>query len=200
MKKRFVTLLCLLCITAISVQAQWWLGGSMSIRTNSTTMNSFETENHIVFKIAPEVGYNINRHWAVGMAVGYAYLKHVNFTVMNQTLPGSGNDVSLKPFVRYIFKALGRFRFYVDAGPSYALLARHSDSNLNTIGVRANVGLLVDISRRVALTGYLGDIGYDHSWVEINHVTMKDNAFRFDVIHNFGLGVVVKLGKEKTEN
>ena len=195
MKSRLLSIFFLLCVTSLTVHAQWWLGGFMSIRTNNTTMNSFETENHIVFKIAPELGYNFNRHWALGITVGYAYLKHVNLTVMNQTLPGSGNEVTVKPFARYLFKPLGRFRFYVDAGPSYALLTRHSDSNLNTIGVRVNAGLLVDISRRVALSGYLGDIGYDHSWVSINSVTMKDNSFRCDIISNFGLGVVVKFGK-----
>lgn len=199
MKKRLGALICLVCLTGLTARAQWWLGGSMSIRYNSTTLNSFAMDDRLVVRIAPEAGYAFNKHWALGMALSYAYLEHANITVLNQTLPGSGNEVSFKPFARYIFKPLGRARFYIDAGPSYTLLARSSDSNLNAIGLRANIGILVDISRRFALTGYLGDIGYQHSWVKVNRMTVRDNEFRFDVINNFGVGVVVKLGKMKNE-
>jgi hypothetical protein len=187
----------LVCLTAFAARAQWWVGGSVSLRYNSTTLNSFTMDDRLVVRIAPEAGYNINAHWAVGMAVGYAYLQHANITVLNQTLPGSGNEVSFKPFARYIFKPLGRCRFYIDAGPAYTLLARNSDSNLNAIGLRANIGIMVDISRRFALTGYLGDIGYQHSWVKVNRMTVRDNEFRFDVVNNFGLGVVIKMYNEK---
>lgn len=30
---------------------------------------------------------------------------------------------------------------------------------------------------------------------QLNRMTVRDNEFRFDVINNFGLGVVVNLGK-----
>lgn len=196
MNKKLLVSVLLLSAMTLMCQAQVWLGGSMSIHTNSTTLDNYNMDNRLVFNISPEVGYVINSHWAVAMKVGYAYLKHANITVMNQTLPGSGNEFSIKPFARYIFKPLGRFRFYADAGPSYALLQRHSDSNLHTIGIRANLGVMFDINSRWSLTGYLGDIGYDHSWVKVNRVTVRDNAFRFDVINNFGLGVIVNLGKK----
>lgn len=196
MNKRQSTLVLILSVMTLTCRAQVWLGGSMSIHTNNTSMDGLNTEKHVVVRVSPEVGYVINKHWAVAMKVGYAYLKHANITVMNQTLPGSGNEFSIKPFARYIFKPLGRFRFYADAGPSYALLQRHSDSNLHTIGIRANLGVMFDINSRWSLTGYLGDIGYDHSWVKVNRVTVRDNAFRFDVINNFGLGVIVNLGKK----
>lgn len=196
MNKRLSTLVLILSVMTLTCRAQVWLGGSMSIHTNNTSMDGLNTEKHVVVRVSPEVGYVINKHWAVAMKVGYAYLKHANITVMNQTLPGSGNEFSIKPFARYIFKPLGRFRFYADAGPSYALLQRHSDSNLHTIGIRANLGVMFDINSRWSLTGYLGDIGYDHSWVKVNRVTVRDNAFRFDVINNFGLGVIVNLGKK----
>lgn len=196
MNKRLSTLVLILSVMTLTCRAQVWLGGSMSIHTNNTSMDGLNTEKHVVVRVSPEVGYVINKHWAVAMKVGYAYLKQANITVMNQTLPGSGNEFSIKPFARYIFKPLGRFRFYADAGPLYALLQRHSDSNLHTIGIRANLGVMFDINSRWSLTGYLGDIGYDHSWVKVNRVTVRDNAFRFDVINNFGLGVIVNLGKK----
>ncbi len=196
MNKKLLMSVLLLSAMPLMCQAQVWLGGSMSIHTNSTTLDNYKMDNRLVFNISPEVGYVINSHWAVAMKVGYSYLKHADITVMNQTLTGSGNEVSIKPFARYIFKPLGRFRFYADAGPSYVLLQRYSESNLHTIGIRANVGILFDISPRVSLTGYLGDLGYDHSWVKVNNRTVRDNAFRCDIIGNFGLGVVVNLKKK----
>lgn len=71
------------------------------------------------------------------------------------------------------------------------------NKRLMVIGLRANIGIMVDISRRLALTGYLGDIGYQHSWVKVNRMTVRDNEFRFDVVNNFGLGVVIKMYNEK---
>ena len=59
-----------------------------------------------------------------------------------------------------------------------------------------NAGVLFDINSRWSLTGYLGDLGYDHSWVKVNNRTVRDNAFRCDIIGNFGLGVVVNLKKK----
>lgn len=196
MNRRLSTTVLLLIVMTVACRAQVWLGGSLSIHTNSTTLENYSMDKRLVFNISPEVGYVINSHWAVAMKVGYSYLKHADITVMNQTLTGSGNEVSIKPFARYIFKPLGRFRFYIDAGPTYVFLQRYSESNLHTVGIRANAGVLLDINSRWSLTGYLGDLGYDHSWVKVNNRTVRDNAFRCDIIGNFGLGVVVNLKKK----
>ena len=183
MKKRLTAAVVLLLVAMATCRAQVWLGGSLSIHTNSRTLNNYNMEKRVVFSISPEVGYIINKHWALAMKVGYAYLKHADITVMGQTLPGSGNEISLKPFARYMFKPLGRFRCYIDGGPSYSLLQRYSESNLNTIGLRFNPGVMMEISKIVSLTGDLGDLGYDHSWVEINRTTVRDDAFRCDIIN-----------------
>ena len=64
MKKIFaVALVAMMTMTA---NAQVYVGGGIGFQTSSNDGNSETT-----IKILPEIGYNLDENWAVGIAVGY---------------------------------------------------------------------------------------------------------------------------------
>ncbi len=54
-------------LVAVCANAQVFIGGTAGIASTGGEHLSDET----TFKILPEIGYNINRNWAVGTVVGY---------------------------------------------------------------------------------------------------------------------------------
>ncbi|MBQ1393585.1 MAG: outer membrane beta-barrel protein, partial [Lachnospiraceae bacterium] len=65
MKKVMMTLVAAMITVAAS--AQVYVGGSLGIGSVKLGGNDAKTS----FKIVPEIGYNINDEWAVGLAIGY---------------------------------------------------------------------------------------------------------------------------------
>ena len=68
MKKLF--LLMATAFVAMSVNAQVYLGGSVNITAWSTGENAGD-RSETVFKLLPEIGYNLNDKWAIGTVFGY---------------------------------------------------------------------------------------------------------------------------------
>ena len=64
MKKIFAV--ALVAMMTMTVNAQVYVGGGVGFQTTSQDGNS-ET----FFKLVPEIGYNLDENWAVGIAVGY---------------------------------------------------------------------------------------------------------------------------------
>ena len=65
-----------------------WIGGKLGYwhdKTEGVTTDSFS--------IAPEAGYDFNKRWSVGMALGYEYLKVKD--------GGSANVFTASPYARY---------------------------------------------------------------------------------------------------
>ena len=68
MKKILMTMVA--AFAAVSMQAQVYVGGSFAIEAWSSQKNAGD-RSETAFKIMPEIGYNLNDQWAVGIALGY---------------------------------------------------------------------------------------------------------------------------------
>ena len=68
MKKIFAV--ALVAMMTMTVNAQVYVGGGVGLQSSSYDGNS-ET----FFKLMPEIGYNLNEDWAVGITVGYGESK-----------------------------------------------------------------------------------------------------------------------------
>ena len=99
MKKILMTLF--VAAMAMTVNAQVYLGGSVGVGSVKFGHNDAET----TYKFMPEIGYNLNSDWAIGVVLGYqkgaCKLGNGNY----------GQDVDtellqISPYVRYtVFKS-----------------------------------------------------------------------------------------------
>ena len=72
MKKKVLFLGVLLFVLTASVNAQVYVGGTLGISAENYKTEGKSYTNS-VYSISPEIGYNINQHWAVGASLGLFY-------------------------------------------------------------------------------------------------------------------------------
>lgn len=142
MKKVFFSLLLLLAVFSASAQEnKWFFSGSVSLWHDNT-------EEETYFKFIPEVGYNINKKWAVGIEAGYS----------NQRI-----DVfMLAPFVRWTFFQNKTVRLFVDGGIGYTQ-ADIIGSQSTGFEIGAKPGIAINVTKHLSLLSKIGFLGYrDH--------------------------------------
>ncbi len=79
---------------ALCANAQFYGGGTLCYRSFDVPVKSSKSS-ATSFKIAPEVGYNINEMWAVGIGVGYMSTNKATQTTGNI---GGFLDVTKRPW------------------------------------------------------------------------------------------------------
>lgn len=99
MKKLIFTLV-VAFMAIISADAQVYVGGSF----NLTHDKNADVTN---FTIAPEVGYNLNKTWAIAAEIGYTHFKNGEL---------KANAFNFAPYARFSFFEKGIVRLFVDGG------------------------------------------------------------------------------------
>ena len=80
-----------------------WIGGKLGYWHDKT--EGVKTDS---FSIAPEAGYDFNKRWSVGVALGYEYLKVKD--------GGSANVFTASPYARYKYYNKGILSLFLDGG------------------------------------------------------------------------------------
>lgn len=101
---------------ATTMNAQWYVGGTVGY--NYTKDKNTDVKSN-TFVITPELGYNLNEKWAVGMKIGYAY---------NKVDDAKSNEFVVNPYARYTFVKLDKVNFFVDGGFEYNYVKVEDDS------------------------------------------------------------------------
>jgi len=150
MKKVMMTLVAAMLTVAAS--AQVYVGGSLGIGSVKLGGNDAET----TFKIVPEVGYNINDEWAVGLAIGYQqgactlgkgeYAQNVDAKVFG-----------VSPYVRNTFLRTKYVNVFVDGGLGYENIKDHG----NNFMVGLKPGVAVNFNDKLSFVAHIGFIGYE---------------------------------------
>ncbi|MBQ9230539.1 MAG: porin family protein [Prevotella sp.] len=192
MKKLLFIFMC--AIISANANAQIWVGGEIGLKLSSTKVGDFKMDSKNSFEINPEIGYSFNDKWAVALRLGYAHFDNAETQLIDQTVIGNYNRFRIEPFVRYTFYKAGKFSFFADGGIYYSALSKSNyDDALHTMGVGINPGLRFAINDKVGLTGHLGGIGYEHSWMKNNGMKLKNDTFSFNIIDDITFGVYVNL-------
>lgn len=97
MKKLILIAVAVLGFSA-AANAQLYLGGTAWISANGAAQSSR-------ISILPEIGYNINKHWAVGGAIGI---------VSNRVGTTTATNFQFAPYARYNWLQLGPVRLFAD--------------------------------------------------------------------------------------
>lgn len=184
MKKIMMTLAAV--AVAATMNAQVYLGGGIGFQTSSQDGNS-ET----YFKIMPEIGYNLDENWAVGITVGYGENK--------TTVKNNGVKVSEKvkafeiaPYARYTFAKFDKVNLFVDGVVDYTHTDFAGDKN-NTFAVGLKPGVAVNLNEKLSFVAHVGFLGYENSKddyegakaVNTFGVALDGNDLSFGVYYNF---------------
>ncbi len=111
MKKIFA--IALVAMMTMTANAQVYVGGSLGFASESYDGNS-ET----VWSIMPEIGYNLNEDWAVGVVVGYGEGKDKT-KVDGVTFTDKVKTFAISPYVRYTAVKLNMVNVFIDGGFGY---------------------------------------------------------------------------------
>jgi hypothetical protein len=145
MKKILMTLVAVAMATTMN--AQWYVGGTVGY--NYTKDKNTDVKSN-TFVITPELGYNLNEKWAVGMKIGYAY---------NKVDDAKSNEFVVNPYARYTFVKLDKVNFFVDGGFEYNYVKVEDDS-ANGFGISFKPGVAVNLNEKVSFVAHVGNVGW----------------------------------------
>ena len=157
MKKIMMTLAAV--AVAATMNAQVYLGGGVGFQTSSYDGNS-ET----YFTILPEIGYNLDENWAVGITLGYGEaktkVKEGGFTVSEKV-----KSFEIAPYARYTFAKFDKVNLFVDGTVGY----KHEDfagTKTNTFAVGLKPGVAVNLNEKISFVAHVGFLGYENEKVK----------------------------------
>ena len=168
--KKILTLAVVAIASAFGVNAEnWYVGGNLGFTHESSVYcaqwdRNFEAN---TLYIQPEIGYNFNSQWAVGLGIGYEY-RHWN---------GSKTDLNMfnfNPYARWTYFRTSNnlVQLFVDGGVGIGAGAFDVDVNgydshtavIWNVGFRPGVAFnLTDKFSVVAHLGFLGYQGANHT-------------------------------------
>lgn len=138
-------------LVAVSVNAQVYVGGSLSVNAWSSQKNAGD-KSETTFKIMPEVGYNLNDEWAIGTVIGYVSDKWTGVNGLSE------NAFVFNPYARYTFLKAGKVSLFVDGGVDFTTASK-ADWKEFAVGLKP--GLAVSLSDNISFVSHVGFIGYD---------------------------------------
>ena len=148
MKKILMTMAA--AFVAVTMSAQVYLGGSIGVASVKDSNADAET----LFKIVPEVGYNINAAWAVGVSLGY---QKGTCDLMSDFFDAGTQEIfQINPYVRYTFINSKLINVFVDGGVDFSSY-KDAGTGLN-FGFKP--GVAVNLSDNLSFVAHVGFIGY----------------------------------------
>ena len=137
MKKFFA--IAILAVASLTANAQAWLGGSFGFDWEKGKWDGAKATT--TWKIAPEIGYNINENWAIAgkIAVGgeSRYTKE-----LGQLVEKSVTTFTISPYARYTFAKIDDLSFFVDGGIHFTSYGKDNGSSFG-IGVQPGLAYTV---------------------------------------------------------
>jgi len=193
MKK--VILAALVAVASLSANAQVYLGGTLGI--NAGKLNS-ATESITKFQIAPEIGYNINEKWAIGLGIGFTTQNGLfdDSQVFQMPLSGkaakSASVFTIAPYARWTFAKTGIASFFVDGGIDVNFW---NNSRGNSFFIGLTPGVKLSASEKVDFVAEIAALGF--AWGSEKAYTagvapksafgfnVNNTAVKFGVYYNF---------------
>lgn len=139
-----------MAMISMAASAQWYAGGSLGVMSVKPIGGG---DSETVYKVVPEVGYNLNDEWAVGVKLGYQKGLCSFESSYGQNVDTEVFQVS--PYARYSFFDSDPIKLFVDGCIGFA-----SYKDLGTefqLGLRPGIAFTpVDNLSLVAHVGFVG--------------------------------------------
>ena len=183
MKKIMMTLAAV--AVAATMNAQVYVGGEVGFETTSQdgVTNSSVT-------LMPEIGYNLDENWAVGLSFGFGQDKReVTEEIGGVEVTATVKDKRfiINPYVRYTFVKLDKVNVFVDGGLSYAHYDNAGAKN-NQFGIGVRPGVAVNLNDKLSFVTHFGWLGYKNS-KDDNEGAKAANTFGFDLNSKVSFGM-----------
>lgn len=148
--KKLLFFLMLLCFS-VSAKAQLYAGGSLGMQVLHVGANGVSSTSS-VFSIAPELGYDINSEWAVGVSVPIGYQDNGNYNV---------TIVKVLPYVRATFARVSIADFFGELAFGYT---NESSEGFGLGGFESGLrpGMKLNFTDRFALVCRTTLLSYSH--------------------------------------
>ncbi|MDD6211024.1 MAG: outer membrane beta-barrel protein [Bacteroidales bacterium] len=183
MKK--IVLLLLVMVAAFSVNAQQskiaqekpnlrrvYVGGAFSLWHDKDI-------DRTTFQIAPEVGYNFNEKWALGVSIGYGHYK---------TGDEKANAFGLTPYVRFTYFRTGMVRLFADGNIGFSTYKVKGADATNGFLIGIRPGIAVDLTKNLYILARYGFLGYCDDYAMLGGSTQSIGGLNFDMTTlNFGI-------------
>lgn len=195
----------LVAVAAISANAQYWIGGNISLNSVKAYKGA---DAETIFTFDPEVGYKFNDKWSIGVNLTYksnaskelngaedSYSTRVdyNFDDFDFDIEDYESETStpayfgLKIFGRYNIFKTGIATFFVDGGIGLNFWNNSVGTDFS-IGIRPGVSIAA--SEKISLITKLGYIGYEKQSDKRGGATniglgVESSAVSFGVLYNF---------------
>lgn len=130
-------------VVAISASAQVYVGGTMGL--GSTKVG--EGDSKMSYKFVPELGYQLDENWDLGISIGYQGVEDGNHTF------------EVAPYGRYNFTSDKLVNFFLEGGFGFAHVGGNgADYDKYSIGIKP--GVKVTLSKHVSFISKIGFLGY----------------------------------------
>ena len=193
MKK--VILAALVAVASLSANAQVYLGGQLGINAGKADNT---TQSITKFQIAPEIGYNINEKWAIGLGIGFTTQnglfndEQVFQMPISDKYGKSASVFTLAPYARWTFAKTGIASFFVDGGIDVNFW---NNSRGNSFFIGLTPGVKLSASEKVDFVAEIAALGF--AWGSEKAYTagvapksafgfnVNNTAVKFGVYYNF---------------
>jgi hypothetical protein len=173
MKKIFTSMALVLVATAMS--AQVYVGGGMNAWRD-------HDNNKTTAGISPEMGYQLNEKWAVGVALEYEYAHTSNADV---------HKVAANPYMRYTAMKMGPVSLFADCTGGVAVNKVNGGGSDTGWQIGIKPGVMVTLTPRLTFLAHTGFLGYrdadDYGYFGDNGfgLQMSSSDLRFGLLWNF---------------
>ena len=178
MKKIFA--LALVAMMGLTANAQGYVGGSLGFASESYDGNS-ET----VWSIMPEIGYNLNEDWALGVVVGYGEGKDKT-KIDGITYTDKVKTFAISPYVRYTPVKLDKVNIFIDGGFGYQNIKwGEVKDNIWQFGVKP--GVAINLNDKLSFVSHFGFLGYKNEKLKGDDESTKSFGFNLGSEVSFGM-------------
>lgn len=146
MKKIFMTLAA--AVLAISASAQVYVGGNVGIASTKIQGGDSET----TYKFLPEIGYNFNNDWAVGVEFGWGKGTPVSIEDADSNV----KTFEVNPYVRYTFLHSKYINVFMDGALGY----KHYNGVGDNYSIGLKPGVSVNLNKNFSFVAHVGFLGY----------------------------------------
>ena len=178
MKKIFA--IALVAMMGLTANAQVYVGGSIGFASESYDGNS-ET----VWSIMPEIGYNLNEDWAIGVVVGYGEAKDKE-KVNGVTITDKVKTFTISPYARYTAVKLDKVNIFIDGGFGYQNV-KWGDVKDNIWQFGVKPGVSINLNDKLSFVSHFGFLGYKNEKLKGDDESTKSFGFNLGSEVSFGM-------------
>lgn len=150
--KKFVILL-FVAMAALSTKAQVYVGGTVSLWSN----DDYDATN---FQLAPEVGYNLNKKWAIG---GVLSLSHNKLEV--EGMKSKTNTFAFVPYARYSYYENKVVRLFIQGELGFSSSKTKGADSVSGFEIGCSPGISIKLNDNFSLLAGLGFLGFRDDFI-----------------------------------